>query len=133
MDPHRTFANPILPGFHPDPSICRAGDDYYLVTSSFVSLPLQCVRALARVRVFVRSGALGLRACLRMVECCARACVRVRVRACVRVMCVCLCVCVCERARVRACVCAQVSPQRARTLQSTYRSSRRCSAISYLS
>ena len=94
MDPHRTFANPILPGFHPDPSICRAGDDYYLVTSSFVSLPLQCVRALARVRVFVRSGALGLRACLRMVECCARACVRVRVRACVRV-CVCVCVCVC--------------------------------------
>ena len=27
--------NPILPGFHPDPSICRVGDDFYLVTSSF--------------------------------------------------------------------------------------------------
>lgn len=31
--------NPILPGFHPDPSICRVGDDYYLVTSSFVLFP----------------------------------------------------------------------------------------------
>lgn len=28
--------NPILPGFHPDPSICRAGDGwYYLATSTF--------------------------------------------------------------------------------------------------
>lgn len=24
------FKNPIIPGFHPDPSICRAGDDYCL-------------------------------------------------------------------------------------------------------
>ncbi|ABW14048.1 glycoside hydrolase family 43 [Parafrankia sp. EAN1pec] len=32
-------ANPILPGFHPDPSICRVGDDYYLVTSSFEYFP----------------------------------------------------------------------------------------------
>lgn len=31
--------NPILPGFHPDPSICRVGDDYYLVTSSFSFFP----------------------------------------------------------------------------------------------
>ena len=31
--------NPILPGFHPDPSICRAGDDYYLVTSTFEYFP----------------------------------------------------------------------------------------------
>ena len=31
--------NPVLPGFHPDPSVCRAGDDYYLVTSSFTWLP----------------------------------------------------------------------------------------------
>jgi beta-xylosidase len=30
-----TYANPIIPGFHPDPSICRVGEDYYLVTSSF--------------------------------------------------------------------------------------------------
>ena len=31
--------NPILPGFYPDPSICRAGDDYYMVTSSFSFFP----------------------------------------------------------------------------------------------
>ncbi|NUP52839.1 MAG: glycoside hydrolase family 43 protein [Catenulispora sp.] len=31
--------NPILPGFHPDPSICRVGDDYYLVCSSFEYFP----------------------------------------------------------------------------------------------
>lgn len=33
------FANPVLPGFHPDPSVCRVGDDYYLVTSSFEWFP----------------------------------------------------------------------------------------------
>lgn len=33
------FTNPILSGFHADPSICRAGDDYYLVTSSFEYFP----------------------------------------------------------------------------------------------
>jgi xylan 1,4-beta-xylosidase len=33
------FENPILPGFHPDPSICRVGDDYYLVNSSFEYFP----------------------------------------------------------------------------------------------
>lgn len=27
--------NPILRGFHPDPSIVRAGDDYYIATSTF--------------------------------------------------------------------------------------------------
>ena len=31
--------NPIIPGFHPDPSICRVGDDFYLVTSSFEYFP----------------------------------------------------------------------------------------------
>ncbi len=30
---------PIIPGFHPDPSICRVGDTYYLVTSSFEYAP----------------------------------------------------------------------------------------------
>lgn len=35
----RNFTNPILPGFHADPSICRVGDDYYLVTSSFEYFP----------------------------------------------------------------------------------------------
>jgi xylan 1,4-beta-xylosidase len=27
--------NPILPGFNPDPSIVRVGDDYYIATSTF--------------------------------------------------------------------------------------------------
>ncbi|WP_336626586.1 MULTISPECIES: glycoside hydrolase family 43 protein [unclassified Microbacterium] len=31
--------NPILDGCHPDPSICRVGDEYYLATSSFEYLP----------------------------------------------------------------------------------------------
>ena len=31
--------NPILPGFHPDPCICRKGDDYYLAVSSFEWFP----------------------------------------------------------------------------------------------
>ncbi|GIF97798.1 glycoside hydrolase family 43 protein [Catellatospora citrea] len=31
--------NPILPGFHPDPSILRVGEDYYLATSTFEWLP----------------------------------------------------------------------------------------------
>ncbi|MET4637950.1 family 43 glycosylhydrolase [Mycetocola sp. 2940] len=30
---------PIIPGFHPDPSICRVGEDYYLVNSSFEYSP----------------------------------------------------------------------------------------------
>ncbi len=34
-----TFSNPILPGFYPDPSICRVEDDYYLVTSTFTYFP----------------------------------------------------------------------------------------------
>ena len=33
------FQNPVLPGFYPDPSICRVGDDYYLVTSTFSYFP----------------------------------------------------------------------------------------------
>jgi xylan 1,4-beta-xylosidase len=27
--------NPVLPGFHADPSICRVGNDYYIATSTF--------------------------------------------------------------------------------------------------
>jgi alpha-N-arabinofuranosidase len=34
-----TFQNPVLPGFYPDPSICRVGGDYYLVNSSFEFFP----------------------------------------------------------------------------------------------
>jgi len=31
--------NPVLPGFYPDPSILRIGEDYYLVNSSFAWFP----------------------------------------------------------------------------------------------
>lgn len=31
--------NPVLPGFYPDPSVCRVGDTYYLVASSFGYFP----------------------------------------------------------------------------------------------
>ena len=33
------YKNPVIPGFHPDPSVCKAGDDYYLVNSSFQYFP----------------------------------------------------------------------------------------------
>lgn len=33
------FLNPIIPGGHPDPSICRVGDDYYIVNSTFEYFP----------------------------------------------------------------------------------------------
>ncbi len=33
------YQNPIIPGFYPDPSICRVGEDYYLVNSSFEFFP----------------------------------------------------------------------------------------------
>lgn len=35
----QTYTNPILAGFYPDPSISRAGDDYYIVNSSFAYFP----------------------------------------------------------------------------------------------
>ncbi|MCE0504117.1 glycoside hydrolase family 43 protein [Roseivivax sp. GX 12232] len=31
--------NPVLPGFNPDPSFCRKGEDYYLATSTFEWYP----------------------------------------------------------------------------------------------
>jgi alpha-N-arabinofuranosidase len=31
--------NPIIPGFYPDPSICRVGEDFYLANSSFELSP----------------------------------------------------------------------------------------------
>ncbi len=34
-----TYRNPVLPGFYSDPSICRAGDDYYLISSTFEYFP----------------------------------------------------------------------------------------------
>ncbi|MCF3652359.1 glycoside hydrolase family 43 protein [Synoicihabitans lomoniglobus] len=33
------YRNPILAGYYPDPSICRVGDDYYLINSSFSHFP----------------------------------------------------------------------------------------------
>ncbi|KLI64967.1 glycoside hydrolase family 43 protein [Aurantiacibacter marinus] len=35
----RQFRNPVLPGFHPDPSIVQVGDDFYVVTSTFAWFP----------------------------------------------------------------------------------------------
>ncbi|MGW1928794.1 glycoside hydrolase family 43 protein [Streptomyces sp. NPDC001919] len=37
--PEPVLVNPVLPGFHPDPSILRVGDDYYIATSTFEWLP----------------------------------------------------------------------------------------------
>src|SRR3954471_16946889 len=34
-----TFANPVIAGFFPDPSVCRVGEDYYLACSSFEYFP----------------------------------------------------------------------------------------------
>jgi alpha-N-arabinofuranosidase len=34
-----TYRNPVIPGFYSDPSVCRAGDDYYLITSTFEYFP----------------------------------------------------------------------------------------------
>ena len=33
------YRNPVIPGFHPDPSIVRVGDDFYAVTSTFSWFP----------------------------------------------------------------------------------------------
>jgi len=34
-----TYSNPVIPGFWSDPSVCRVGEDYYLVTSTFEYFP----------------------------------------------------------------------------------------------
>lgn len=39
IDPTRQYLNPIMAGFYPDPSICRKGDTYYMVNSSFAFFP----------------------------------------------------------------------------------------------
>jgi xylan 1,4-beta-xylosidase len=49
--------NPILPGFNPDPSICRVGDDYYIATSTFEWYPgvqIHHSRDLANWRLLTR-------------------------------------------------------------------------------
>ncbi|THU39169.1 glycoside hydrolase family 43 protein [Niastella caeni] len=33
------ISNPVLAGFYPDPSICRVGNDYYMVNSTFAYYP----------------------------------------------------------------------------------------------
>lgn len=33
------YQNPVLTGFYPDPSVCRVGQDYYLVNSTFEFFP----------------------------------------------------------------------------------------------
>lgn len=33
------YQNPIISGYHPDPSICRVGSDYYIVNSTFEFYP----------------------------------------------------------------------------------------------
>ncbi|MDR0658859.1 MAG: glycoside hydrolase family 43 protein [Mediterranea sp.] len=39
MRPEREFFNPVVSGFYPDPSICRKGEDYYMVHSTFSYFP----------------------------------------------------------------------------------------------
>ena len=39
IDAQDGFRNPVIGGFHPDPSVCRVGDDFYLVNSSFQYFP----------------------------------------------------------------------------------------------
>lgn len=39
IDPDKEYLNPIIAGFYPDPSICRKGNDYYMVHSSFAYFP----------------------------------------------------------------------------------------------
>jgi len=35
----QTYRNPVIAGYHPDPSVCRADSDFYLVNSSFQYFP----------------------------------------------------------------------------------------------
>jgi xylan 1,4-beta-xylosidase len=37
------FSNPILPGFHPDPTIIKVGHDFYIATSTFEWYPGVCI------------------------------------------------------------------------------------------
>lgn len=48
------YRNPVLTGYHPDPTICRAGDDFYLTTSTnewFPGLPVYHSRDLVHWRL----------------------------------------------------------------------------------
>ena len=35
----KAYTNPVIPGFFPDPSVVRVGDDYYCVNSTFEYFP----------------------------------------------------------------------------------------------
>lgn len=66
--PMPTIRNPILPGFRPDPSICRVGEDYFIANSTFEWFPgvaLSHSRDLAHWRpighVVTRASQLDLR------------------------------------------------------------------------
>ena len=39
VTPQGQYRNPVLPGFHPDPSLVRVEEDFYLVTSTFAWFP----------------------------------------------------------------------------------------------
>lgn len=39
IDPTKEYLNPIISGFYPDPSVCRKGDDFYMVHSTFSYYP----------------------------------------------------------------------------------------------
>jgi xylan 1,4-beta-xylosidase len=52
----RLPARPVVPGFHPDPSICRVGDSYYLATSSFEYAPGVPIFRSADLRSWVQIG-----------------------------------------------------------------------------
>lgn len=48
------YTNPVLSGFHPDPTVCRVGDDFYLTTSTnewFPGLPVYHSRDLVHWRL----------------------------------------------------------------------------------
>ncbi|KAI0021462.1 putative xylanase 35 [Xylariomycetidae sp. FL0641] len=54
MDP--TSFNPIIPGFSPDPSICRIGRTFFLVTSSFHVFPGIPIYASQNLRAWTHIG-----------------------------------------------------------------------------
>ncbi|MEU0671953.1 family 43 glycosylhydrolase [Streptomyces sp. NPDC006172] len=47
---------PVIPGFHPDPSVCRVGGTYYLATSSFEYAPGVPILASTDLRSWTQVG-----------------------------------------------------------------------------
>lgn len=39
LEDKRLYSNPVVTGFHPDPSVIRVGDDYYMANSTFQYFP----------------------------------------------------------------------------------------------